>query len=30
MELEETFWGEMFGDLCDRFGNTWEINYSGD
>lgn len=30
MELEETFWSKMFGSVCDRFGNTWELNYLGD
>ena len=25
--LQETFWGAIFGDLIDRFGNTWLINY---
>ncbi len=30
MELEETFWSKMFGSVCDKFGNTWELNYSGE
>ncbi|KQM75937.1 glyoxalase [Pedobacter sp. Leaf216] len=25
--LEVTFLGALFGDLTDRFGNTWLINY---
>jgi PhnB protein len=25
--LQETFWGSLFGDLTDRFGNNWLINY---
>jgi PhnB protein len=25
--LQETFWGALFGDLTDRFGNNWLINY---
>nr|WP_315420693.1 VOC family protein [uncultured Pedobacter sp.] len=25
--LHETFWGALFGDLTDRFGNNWLINY---
>lgn len=30
MELEETFWSKMFGSVCDKFVNTWELNYSGE
>ena len=30
MALEETFWSKMFGSVCDKFGNTWELNYSGE
>jgi PhnB protein len=26
-ELEETFWGATFGDLTDRYGNHWLLNY---
>jgi PhnB protein len=26
--LEDTFWGAMFGDLTDKFGNHWLLNYS--
>ena len=25
--LEQTFWGALFGDLTDRFGNRWLLNY---
>ena len=25
--LQSTFWGTIFGDLTDRFGNNWLINY---
>jgi len=25
--LENTFWGAVFGDLTDRFGNHWLLNY---
>lgn len=25
--LAETFWGAIFGDLTDRYGNNWLINY---
>lgn len=25
--LEDTFWGALFGDLTDRFGNHWLLNY---
>lgn len=25
--LQETFWGALFGNLEDRFGNNWLINY---
>lgn len=28
MELGETFWSEIFGSVCDKFGNTWELNYA--
>lgn len=26
--LENTFWGAVFGDLTDKFGNHWLLNYS--
>ena len=29
MPLQETFWSKWFGSVCDKFGNTWELNYSG-
>jgi PhnB protein len=25
--IEDTFWGAMFGDLTDKFGNHWLLNY---
>jgi PhnB protein len=25
--LENTFWGALFGDLTDRFGNRWLLNF---
>ena len=25
--LENTFWGALFGDLVDRFGNHWLLHY---
>jgi PhnB protein len=26
--IEDTFWGELFGELTDKFGNYWLLNYS--
>lgn len=26
--LENTFWGAIFGDLTDKFGNHWLLNYT--
>lgn len=26
--IEDTFWGAMFGDLTDKFGNHWLLNYT--
>ena len=26
--LEATFWGAVFGDLTDKFGNNWLLNYT--
>jgi len=26
-QLETSFWGVLFGDLTDRFGNHWILNY---
>ena len=26
--LEETFWGAIFGDLTDRYGNHWLLNFT--
>lgn len=28
MPLEDQFWGDYFGDLIDKFGTRWMINYS--
>ncbi|KAF2343124.1 VOC family protein [Flavobacterium tistrianum] len=25
-QLEESFWGALFGDLTDKFGNHWILN----
>ncbi len=25
--LENTFWGALFGDLTDKYGNSWLLNY---
>ena len=25
--LENTFWGAVFGDLTDKYGNHWLLNY---
>ncbi len=25
--LETTFWGALFGDLTDKFGNNWILNF---
>jgi len=25
--LENTFWGALFGDLTDKFGNHWLLNF---
>jgi PhnB protein len=26
--LENTFWGALFGDLTDKFGNHWILNFN--
>ncbi len=26
--IEDTFWGAMFGDLTDKFGNHWLLNFT--
>lgn len=26
--LENTFWGALFGDITDKYGNHWILNYS--
>lgn len=28
--LQESFWGGLFGNLKDRFGNYWLIRFDGD
>ena len=25
--LQDTFWGALFGDLVDKYGNHWLLNY---
>ncbi|GAA4758233.1 VOC family protein [Flavobacterium hankyongi] len=27
-KLEESFWGALFGDLTDKFGTHWILNYT--
>lgn len=27
-QLETTFWGALFGNLTDKFGNHWILNYN--
>jgi len=26
--LEETFWGALFGDVTDKYGNHWLLNFN--
>ena len=26
--LEDTFWGAIFGDLTDKYGNHWLLNFT--
>lgn len=26
--LENTFWGALFGELTDKFGNNWLLNFN--
>lgn len=26
--LEDSFWGALFGDLTDKYGNHWILNYN--
>ncbi|MCB0705186.1 MAG: VOC family protein [Saprospiraceae bacterium] len=26
--LQDTFWGALFGDLTDKYGNHWLLNYN--
>ena len=28
--LEDTFWGALFGDLTDKYGTDWLLNYTKD
>jgi PhnB protein len=28
MPMQETFWGDYFGQLCDRFGIQWMISWA--
>lgn len=28
--LEDSIWGSLCGDLCDRFGNNWLIQFNSD
>ncbi|WP_376869328.1 VOC family protein [Bhargavaea changchunensis] len=30
MELQDTFWGAKYAKVEDRFGFTWDLNYSKD
>ncbi|GIP18960.1 VOC family protein [Paenibacillus montaniterrae] len=27
MELQETFWSKLYGQVTDRFGIQWQLNY---
>lgn len=27
MELQETFWSKLYGQITDKFGITWQFNY---
>jgi PhnB protein len=27
-DLQDTFWGALFGDVADKYGNHWLINHS--
>jgi len=27
-QIEQTFWGSLFGQLIDKFGNHWSLHYS--
>ncbi|MCS0542900.1 VOC family protein, partial [Aeromonas veronii] len=27
MELQETFWSKLYGQVTDRFGIHWQLNY---
>lgn len=28
--LEDTFWGAIFGDLTDKYGNHWLLNFTNE
>ena len=28
MPMEDQFWGDYYGSLCDRFGINWMVNFS--
>jgi len=28
MELQDTFWGAKYGKMKDKFGITWDLNYT--
>lgn len=30
MPLEDTFWGDYFGDVTDKFGIHWMVNYNAE
>ncbi|QKI81412.1 VOC family protein [Kroppenstedtia eburnea] len=30
MELQETFWSKCYGNLTDKFGIEWQVNYESD
>lgn len=30
MELQETFWSPMYGNLTDKFGTDWQISVDGE
>ncbi|MGG3912555.1 VOC family protein [Rossellomorea vietnamensis] len=29
MELQETFWSKLYGQVTDKFGIQWQFNYEG-
>jgi PhnB protein len=30
MELQETFWSKLYGQVTDKFGIMWQINYNNE